>query len=63
MACFVQVVGVDLIHLTMEHRSPFDHQLRHVIMRYRLETLFSNDGGRGVMVASSPDGAASQKAI
>lgn len=44
MAHLSHILGVDLMGPVAGERRPFDHQLRHVIGKYELGALFSDDG-------------------
>ena len=44
MESFSEILELDPSHPSMEQRRPFDHQLRHLITRYGLLSLFRDDG-------------------
>ena len=44
MASFSEILELDPVNPSIEQRRPFDYQLRHVITRYRLQSLFGDDG-------------------
>jgi hypothetical protein len=44
LECFVQILGLDQVHPSRDRGRSFDHHLRHIIKRYGLATLFSDDG-------------------
>jgi hypothetical protein len=44
MESFSEILELNLVNPSIEQRRPFDYQLRHVIGRYKLQALFSDDG-------------------
>jgi hypothetical protein len=44
MESFSGILELDPVNPSMEQSRPFDYQLRHVITRYGLQSLFSDDG-------------------
>ena len=44
MESFSGILEMDPVNPSMEQRRPFDDQLRHVITRYGLQSLFTDDG-------------------
>src|SRR3984957_16158957 len=44
MESFSKILKPDPVNPSIEQRRPFDCQLRHVIWRYNLRSLFSDDG-------------------
>jgi hypothetical protein len=41
---FSGILDLGPVNLSIEQRRPFDYQLRHVITRYGLQSLFGDDG-------------------
>jgi hypothetical protein len=44
MESFSEIFELNRVNPLIEQRRPFDYQLRHVIARYKLQSLFSDDG-------------------
>ena len=44
MDTFSKILKLDPVNPSIEQRRPFDYQLRHIIWRYKLQSLFSDDG-------------------
>jgi hypothetical protein len=42
MESFSKILKLDPVNPSIEQRRPFDYQLRHVIWRYKLQSLFSD---------------------